>query len=65
MEQIETTDIILRCVDCGSNYILTVGEQQFFRDAKLHLPKRCPTCRARRRKQEQSGGNCYKEVRDG
>jgi len=50
MEQIEReNDQILKCNDCGSNYVLTPGERHFFLDRGLHFPKRCPECRRRRR----------------
>ena len=45
----EQTDQIIKCVDCGANFVLTSGEIQFFHDRKLNLPKRCPECRQKRR----------------
>lgn len=34
------------CIDCGTNFIWTVGEQAFFRDKKLlNPPKRCKECK--------------------
>lgn len=44
-EQLE--DKILTCLDCGSKFMWTVGEQQFFRDKGLqNIPKRCKPCAA-------------------
>jgi hypothetical protein len=43
------TDQIIKCVDCGGNFVLTSGEIQFFQDRKLNLPKRCSECRRKRR----------------
>ncbi len=42
-------DIKIKCVDCGEEFIFTVGEQEFF-DSKgfTNLPKRCAKCRKQR-----------------
>ncbi|MFW6105163.1 MAG: zinc-ribbon domain containing protein [Chloroflexota bacterium] len=48
-------DQIIRCVDCGTGFILTPGERQFYLDRKLNLPKRCPACRRRRRQGASHG----------
>jgi len=45
----DLNDLILRCADCGQQFIFTVGEQIYFSDKKLSLPKRCPTCRKTRK----------------
>ena len=37
------------CVDCGSDFIFSPGEQVFFQQKGLSPPKRCPLCRAWRR----------------
>jgi len=65
MEQTETTDIILKCVDCGLNFILTVNECNFYNERQLHLPKRCPSCRARRRQERETQDHHQSEVSDG
>ena len=39
----------LRCVDCGMDFIFTVGEQRYFLSKGLSVPKRCPQCRLRRK----------------
>jgi hypothetical protein len=49
-------DQIIKCVDCNVGFILTPGERQFYLDRGLHLPKRCPECRARRRKGDKING---------
>lgn len=43
---------ILTCVDCGQEFILTVGEQDFYKRNNLAEPKRCSECRARRKQKE-------------
>ena len=42
----EFEDKSILCIDCGTNFIWTVGEQAFFRDKKLlNPPKRCKECK--------------------
>ena len=42
----EFEDKPILCIDCGINFIWTVGEQAFFRDKKLqNPPKRCKECK--------------------
>ena len=33
------------CIDCGADFVLTPGEEQFFRDKGINEPKRCNRCR--------------------
>ena len=45
----EFTDKVLKCVDCGSDFIFTAGEQLFFHDKDFkNDPKRCKQCKAKR-----------------
>jgi CxxC-x17-CxxC domain-containing protein len=45
----EFQDKILRCVDCGKDFIFTAGEQLFFHDKQFHNdPKRCKACKLKR-----------------
>ena len=32
------------CIDCGADFVLTPGEEQFFRDKGINEPKRCNRC---------------------
>lgn len=41
------------CVDCGNKFTLTVMDQDFFESRNLPLPKRCVSCRERRRKKSE------------
>lgn len=42
--EFEDKDIL--CIDCGKDFIWTVGEQVFFRDKQLqNPPKRCKECK--------------------
>ena len=39
-------DASIDCIDCGSDFVWTVGEQMFFRDKGLqNPPKRCKSCK--------------------
>jgi predicted RNA-binding Zn-ribbon protein involved in translation (DUF1610 family) len=52
MNENENQDVILKCVSCGGNYILTPGERKFYiEDRGFNLPKRCSACRRARRSQ--------------
>jgi CxxC-x17-CxxC domain-containing protein len=45
----EFQDKVLKCIDCGSDFIFTAGEQLFFHDKQFkNEPKRCKTCKAKR-----------------
>jgi len=44
-------DKTLVCRDCGSEFIFSVGEQEFYASRGLeNEPSRCPECRAARRR---------------
>ena len=44
------TDRELACRDCGSSFVFTAGEQEFYASKGLqHDPVRCPSCRANRK----------------
>ena len=42
-------DIILRCRDCGSNFVFTSGEQKFYASKGFTYPTRCKHCRDARK----------------
>jgi CxxC-x17-CxxC domain-containing protein len=44
-----TTDRTLTCADCGSEFIFTASEQEFYADRQFSEPRRCPSCRAARK----------------
>lgn len=47
------TDKTLVCTDCGSEFVFTVGEQEFYKEKGFdNEPKRCVPCR--RAKKEQN-----------
>lgn len=42
-------DKVLKCIDCGSDFLFTAGEQLFFREKQFrNEPKRCRNCKAKR-----------------
>jgi len=54
-------DKTLTCSDCGREFTFSTGEQEFYSSrGLLNEPKRCPECRATRRRERR--GN-YGEAR--
>ncbi|MDP2660779.1 MAG: zinc-ribbon domain containing protein [Dehalococcoidia bacterium] len=50
-------DKTLICRDCGSSFVFTAGEQEFFsQKGFVNEPSRCPDCRAQRRGGFSPGG---------
>jgi DNA-directed RNA polymerase subunit RPC12/RpoP len=45
----EYQDKILKCIDCGTDFVFTAGEQSFFHDKQFkNEPKRCKNCKGKR-----------------
>jgi CxxC-x17-CxxC domain-containing protein len=45
----EFQDKVLKCIDCGVNFVFTAGEQLFFHDKQFkNEPKRCKICKTKR-----------------
>ena len=45
----ELADKVLKCVDCGNDFVFTAGEQLFFHQQQFRNdPKRCKPCKAKR-----------------
>jgi hypothetical protein len=38
-------DLLLKCRECGERFLFTIGEQQFYKQRRFSLPKRCKECR--------------------
>jgi len=56
------SDKVLKCRDCGNEFVFTSGEQEFYASRGLvNEPGRCPSCRATRRQRGDGGGggNAY------
>lgn len=44
----------LTCVDCGSEFVFTSGEQEFFQQKGFtNEPKRCQLCRRKNKQQDR------------
>ncbi len=57
------SDKTLTCVECGSGFTFTAGEQEFFQSkGYTNEPKRCPTCRESRRSQQRGYGFGMREM---
>ena len=42
----EFQDRVLKCVDCGADFVFTAGEQQFYHEKDFkNEPKRCKPCK--------------------
>jgi CxxC-x17-CxxC domain-containing protein len=45
----EFQDKVLKCIDCGTEFVFTAGEQLFFHDKQFrNEPKRCKSCKSKR-----------------
>jgi CxxC-x17-CxxC domain-containing protein len=45
----EYHDKVLKCADCGAEFVFTAGEQMFFADKGFkNEPKRCKSCKSAR-----------------
>src|SRR5437764_14874325 len=52
----EYHDKVLKCSECGAEFVFTAGEQMFFADKGFkNEPKRCKSCKAKRA--EGGGGH--------
>jgi CxxC-x17-CxxC domain-containing protein len=59
-------DKTLVCRDCSSDFLFTIGEQEFFASkGLLHEPGRCPACRAAyKRERGQASDSPVREYHD-
>lgn len=49
------SDKTLKCRDCGSEFIFSVGEQEFYKEKGFENdPVRCPDCRRARKAQKMN-----------
>lgn len=49
------TDKTIVCKDCGSEFVFTVGEQEFYKEKGFdNDPVRCPDCRRARKQQRNN-----------
>jgi len=53
----EFHDKVLKCSECGAEFVFTAGEQMFFADKGFkNEPKRCKGCKAKRAEGAGNGG---------
>jgi CxxC-x17-CxxC domain-containing protein len=53
----EYHDRVLKCSECGGEFVFTAGEQMFFADKGFkNEPKRCKSCKAKRAEGGGGGG---------
>ena len=45
----ENQDKVLVCKDCQSEFLLTEGEQNFYKEKGFEEPQRCQSCRQARK----------------
>ena len=51
-------DRVLKCVECGAEFVFTAGEQMFFADKGFkNEPKRCKGCKSKRGNSTNHTGN--------
>ncbi len=56
----ELQDKTLVCKDCGTEFVFTAGEQQFYAEKGFtNEPQRCPACRKARKQQRSNFNNNY------
>jgi len=54
---VSSSDKTLVCSNCGSQFTFTASEQQFYASKGFtNEPRRCPTCRASRKSERDTGG---------
>jgi len=46
----------LTCVECNSEFVFSVDDQQFHAEREYQEPKRCPSCRQTKRDRGGGGG---------
>jgi len=52
----EFQDRVLKCIDCGTDFIFTAGEQQFYHEKDFkNEPKRCKGCKTKRQSGAERG----------
>lgn len=50
-------DKTLTCKDCGSDFVFSVGEQEFYKEKGFeNEPQRCPACRSAKKAQFRNNG---------
>ena len=54
------SDKVMTCADCSQDFVFTAREQEFYATRGFTEPRRCPSCRARRKAARgDTGGGGY------
>ena len=54
----EYTDKTIKCVDCGTEFVFTARDQEFYAEKGFtNEPKRCKTCRDKKKAERQNQNN--------
>ncbi len=62
-QSMEYQDKVLKCADCGAEFVFTAGEQMFFADKGFkNEPKRCKACKANRAQGSETGSGSVQRV---
>lgn len=57
----ELEDRTLLCEDCSEEFTFTADEQQFFNERGYQTPKRCKSCRQRRKASRTNHSHGFRE----
>src|SRR3974390_2754550 len=59
----EYHDKVLKCAECGQEFVFTAGEQMFFADKGFkNEPKRCKDCKSKRTQGPGAGTNGFQRA---
>jgi CxxC-x17-CxxC domain-containing protein len=62
-QRMEYHDKVLKCADCGAEFVFTAGEQMFFVDKGFkNEPKRCKACKGNRAQGNEAGPSVVQRV---
>ncbi|MFZ7103975.1 MAG: zinc-ribbon domain containing protein [Peptococcaceae bacterium] len=57
------TDKTLTCKDCGSDFIFSAGEQEFYAEKGFqNEPQRCTSCRKARKQHQNNSGRQQRQM---
>jgi hypothetical protein len=59
--RIAVKDMVLDCMQCGKSFVFSLVEQARCEAKGFDAPKRCPDCRRKKEKTENSGGMSWKD----
>jgi hypothetical protein len=54
-------DMVLDCMQCGKSFVFSVAEQARCDAKGFDTPRRCPECRRKKEKTENSAGAGWKD----